>query len=1407
MSLLKRATAALLTAIMLFQGIPVFGEETETDEKLLTVSKISAGDERMSSEYWENYKIDTDTEKDVYIESYSNNGGQYYKSALVNAFDGNWSTHWETGKSDIINYVDVTFNKTARIDRIIYATRQDGSKGKGYPSILTIYSYDSESEQWEKVAQGSSIATGSYVIITLPEAVDFEKLRFEFTEAYNKMASASEFVFLRSDDTVINGNVKISGNVIKGGTIRAEAELTTGDENALKYQWQYSDDGIEFVDIENANDVEYTINEYRKYFRVVVGDKSGKYFGTIKSSTADYARAYITGSPQVGSTVSTSIEVSGVDYTYIWQVSESADGTFTDIEGAGQSSYKLTENELNKYVRVQYTFKNGEIINSEPVLIEAANTYPEYTEDYIDLSDLPSSALIESSVGYGTLQYDQNLAGGKISLLVDGVKKYFTKGLCANANAKLVYDVSFFVQKYQYEKLTAYVGLDSSKGSNGNGVIFNIYTSKDNSTWTSAAATGVLKGDTNCEYIEINLKNANYVKFEIGANGSNAYDHAVIAGGKLSKASYDPQYKDYDFIKKVSEYDRELKSYETGSNYEELLNNTDYRKILYQRTFVNNADYELLQAIAHTDEKSKNALEWFMNDFEALDYYVNGGPISSSGTYARSVQTIIDLYNEYSEDMDNSLYKRIFIALSLVNAVKLTSWTDGTEVMDPVKRYASYKKLYDKGYLINRVFENLNVTEMKWVVGSRICDEEIEWLNYFLRSDYYKDVHAGEDVINERTIVNPYAYITYNLNRNLANEEYYKEENREKWQSKYHLVNTEAADDDDDFDINVKYLQGHKRNWMAFAEGEICGGISETGANIATVFGIPSMYIGQPGHAAYLRYRYDDSDNGNYKDAIYEIWNNVSGWTKSTNGRSIYNGWGNESWNSSYPGSYVIMSQTALNDYDNYIKAEDCAKMAAIDISDTQRGEALCEIGLNYQNINIDVWKKLVEVYVQAGKSESEFLALAERAADYMTYYPLPMRDVVENLICPNISSSAVSADASNYINTALLKASKATKDNIMQPDACKTMANYILGNEDYELASFSFNGDNANKIVLNDSFKDNNNEVLYSIDGGTNWLNAGMVNEFKLTDDEISKITPENDILVKLQGSSSHFTIDITKGTAPTGLYINDNENRVIGAKSTMEWSEDNVNWNKFDDVRFTGERTIYVRNGANGTILPSDSLEYRFTEDTSTKERSYITNDRISVKAYSSYQGSTVPQNTIDGNINTIWHTNYSAGAGTDTERYIEYEFTKPVYLTAVDYTPRQSGSNGRFTSCEVYVSDDGSEWRLAGSGSGWANNALKKSVELDEPVYTKYVKVVGKTTMGGYGSAAMVEFYESLDYNLNDINGDGKIDSADGALIMKYVTGINVGDFDEKSADVNNDGNVDILDVIAYLNNLTD
>ena len=87
-------------------------------------------------------------------------------------------------------------------------------------------------------------------------------------------------------------------------------------------------------------------------------------------------------------------------------------------------------------------------------------------KDYYYISDM--EYITENNwsyVGWGEIKKDKNIENGKISLLIDGEKVYFDKGMGAHATSQLTYDISKYSNKYT--RFVAKLGIDSSKNGKG----------------------------------------------------------------------------------------------------------------------------------------------------------------------------------------------------------------------------------------------------------------------------------------------------------------------------------------------------------------------------------------------------------------------------------------------------------------------------------------------------------------------------------------------------------------------------------------------------------------------------------------------------------------------------------------------------------------------------------------------------------------------------------------------------------------------------------------------------------------------------------------------------------------------------------------------------------------------------
>ncbi len=107
------------------------------------------------------------------IESITPNGGNYNSaSAANNAIDGDFNTHWETGKqntSEFTNEVVFKFKELIDLNRIVYAARQSSAKGKGFAKEIEIYgSITDEEDDFRLISSGEYTgSTGDVVEINL----------------------------------------------------------------------------------------------------------------------------------------------------------------------------------------------------------------------------------------------------------------------------------------------------------------------------------------------------------------------------------------------------------------------------------------------------------------------------------------------------------------------------------------------------------------------------------------------------------------------------------------------------------------------------------------------------------------------------------------------------------------------------------------------------------------------------------------------------------------------------------------------------------------------------------------------------------------------------------------------------------------------------------------------------------------------------------------------------------------------------------------------------------------------------------------------------------------------------------------------------------------------------------------
>jgi hypothetical protein len=114
--------------------------------------------------------------------------------------------------------------------------------------------------------------------------------------------------------------------------------------------------------------------------------------------------------------------------------------------------------------------------------------------------------------------------------------------------------------------------------------------------------------------------------------------------------------------------------------------------------------------------------------------------------------------------------------------------------------------------------------------------------------------------------------------------------------------------------------------------------------------------------------------------------------------------------------------------------------------------------------------------------------------------------------------------------------------------------------------------------------------------------------------------------------------------------------------------------------------------------------------------------------------------PDSAIDGNPSTIWHTNWEPMA--QPPHFLTLDLKKPVRVRGLTYLPRQDMTNGRIARFELYASVDGMSWGQPLASGQWLDDAVAKTVRLNEAVEARFLKLVALSEVRGQPFAAAAE-----------------------------------------------------------------
>lgn len=205
----RKIVALMVTAIITnFTSPAINGLADETSKNIsskveatstkASISKFDLLGNSNMSVYNEIFKMDNSN-----IESVTNNGGKYFSSTIDKSIDGDFSTHWETGKPnnpEFTNEVIVKLKKETTLNRVIYAARQSSAKGKGFAKEVEIYaSLTDNDDDFRLVGSGEYTGSTGDIVEIKFNNTKFKRIKFKFKKAEQEWASASEFMFYKED--------------------------------------------------------------------------------------------------------------------------------------------------------------------------------------------------------------------------------------------------------------------------------------------------------------------------------------------------------------------------------------------------------------------------------------------------------------------------------------------------------------------------------------------------------------------------------------------------------------------------------------------------------------------------------------------------------------------------------------------------------------------------------------------------------------------------------------------------------------------------------------------------------------------------------------------------------------------------------------------------------------------------------------------------------------------------------------------------------------------------------------------------------------------------------------------------------------------------------------------------------
>lgn len=386
------------------------------------------------------------------------------------------------------------------------------------------------------------------------------------------------------------------------------------------------------------------------------------------------------------------------------------------------------------------------------------------------------------------------------------------------------------------------------------------------------------------------------------------------------------------------------------------------------------------------------------------------------------------------------------------------------------------------------------------------------------------------------------------------------------------------------------------------------------------------------------------------------------------------------------------------------------------------------------------------------------------------------------------------------------------------------------VGNEEIELT----------KVTTEEEFKESDNVFFYNEEPnlnkystkGSEFEGTEIVTTPKLYIKVEKTDTTNNAVSLTVDGFSNTLEDDVIDDEIPeTPGNLHADQKEITADKIKLEWDKvegENVEYDlKIEGVIY---KNVFVKEDESPYYNHSDlkfDTDYTYQVRARNTKGSSSWSEELTVKTdldpfrnvpnnmtatASSHQSGEEPGKAVDGDENTQWHSDWGNPTLPQT---FEIDMQLAYDLDKFEYLPRNDTGNGTILKYDLDVSLDGETYKNVVKDGEFEKNNKLKTIDFDEAVYARYIKLTITDSVGNFGSAREFRPYKKnktegwvVGKNISD-GAEGELGEDDLNFFASYM-GVDESDSawnQVMKGDINYNGVIDAYDLMYVASHLGD